>query len=49
MSIKPYIQYGVGLQKRWGDRFTAFGQAMIRNGGRSGLSLQFGLRWMLGE
>lgn len=45
MSVQPYIQYGLGLQKRWGDRFTAFGQAMIRNGGRTGVAMQFGFRW----
>ena len=33
MSIKPYVQYGVGLQKRVNDKFLAFGQAMIHNGG----------------
>ena len=31
MSIKPYVQYGVGLQKRVNDKFLAFGQAMIHN------------------
>lgn len=49
LSIKSYVQYGVGLQKRWGDSFTAFGQAMIRNGGRNGVALQFGFRWELGK
>ncbi|MBP7212214.1 hypothetical protein KBA27_05205 [bacterium] len=49
MSVKPYIQYGLGLQKRWGEKFTAFGEAMIRNGGRSGIALQFGFRWSLGK
>ena len=45
MSIKPYVQYGVGLQKRVNDKFLAFGQAMIHNGGRNGVSLSAGLRW----
>lgn len=49
MSVDPYVQYGLGLQKRWGDRFTGFGQAMIRNGGRNGIALQFGFRWALGK
>lgn len=49
MSVQPCIQYGVGLQKRWGDRFTAFGQAMVRNGGRTGIAMQFGFRWALGK
>jgi len=48
MSIDPYVQYGVGLQKSWGDRFTGFGQAMIRNGGRNGVALQFGFRYAFG-
>ena len=37
LSVKPYFQYGVGLQKSWGERFTAYGQAMLRSGGRNGL------------
>jgi len=48
MSIKPYIEYGVGLQKTWADKFSGFGQAMLRNGGRNGISLTFGFRWALG-
>lgn len=47
MSVDPYIQYGVGVQKKIGDRFTGFGQAMVRNGGRNGIALQFGFRWSL--
>lgn len=49
LSVKPYIEYGVGLQKRYGDRFTGFGQAMLRNGGRNGIALTLGLRWALGN
>ncbi|MBQ2645478.1 hypothetical protein IJG14_07920 [bacterium] len=48
-SVKPYIEYGLGLQKMIGDRFTGFGQAMFRGGGRSGVSFTFGFRWALGE
>lgn len=47
MSVKPYFQYGLGLQKRIGERFTGFGQAMLRNGGRNGIALQFGFRWAI--
>lgn len=47
MSVDPYFQYGIGLQKRIGDRFTGFGQAMLRNGGRNGIALQFGFRWTI--
>ena len=49
MSVKPYVQYGVGIQKRWGDRFTGFFQTMLRNGGRNGVALSFGFRWALGK
>jgi hypothetical protein len=49
MSIKPYVQYGVGVQKRIKDHFTAYGQAMVQNGGRNGVSLTAGFRWTLGK
>ena len=49
LAVKPYIEYGVGIMKRHGDRFTGFGQAMIRNGGRNGIALTLGLRWALGH
>ncbi len=49
LSVKPYIQYGVGIQKSWANKFTAFGQTMIRNGGRNGIVLQAGFRWILGK
>ncbi len=49
MSIKPYFQYGIGVQKRWGEKFTGFVQAMLRNGGRNGIALQFGFRWTVGK
>ena len=49
MSVKPYVQYGAGIQKSWGERFTAFFQTMIRNGGRTGVVLQAGFRWTLGK
>ena len=49
MSVKPYVQYGVGVQKRMKDNFMAFGQAMIQNGGRNGISLTAGFRWAIGK
>lgn len=49
LSVKPYVQYGVGVQKSWGDRFTAFFQTMLRNGGRNGVVLSGGMRWTLGK
>ncbi|MBO5386413.1 hypothetical protein J6A64_08870 [bacterium] len=49
MSIKPYVQYGVGVQKRIKDHFMGYGQAMVHNGGRNGVSLTAGFRWALGH
>ena len=49
MSIKPYVQYGVGLQKRFNEKFMAYGQAMIHNGGRNGVSFSAGFRWKVGK
>ena len=49
MSVKPYVEYGVGVQRNWADKFTAFLQAMIRNGGRNGIALTGGFRFMLGS
>lgn len=47
MSIKPYVQYGVGVQKTFKDRFQGFLQAMVQNGGRNGVSLTAGFRWAI--
>ena len=49
MSVKPYVEYGVGIQKRWKDRCTGYLQAMIRNGGRNGIVLTGGFRWAIGK
>ena len=49
MHVKPYVEYGLGVQKRWADKFTAFFQTMIRNGGRNGVALTGGFRWNLGK
>lgn len=49
MSIKPYVEYGAGIQKRWAKDYTAYLQAMVRNGGRNGVSLTAGFRWAVGK
>ena len=49
MSVKPYVQYGVGIQKTVKDNFTAYGEAMVQNGGRNGVSLTFGFKWAIGK
>ena len=47
--IDPYVQYGLGVQKRWGEVFTGYAEAMARSGGRNGVALNAGFRWALGK
>lgn len=47
MAVKPFVLYGVGVQKRWGERFTGFFQTMLRSGGRNGIGFQLGFRWTI--
>ncbi|MCR5260788.1 MAG: hypothetical protein K6C94_03010 [Candidatus Gastranaerophilales bacterium] len=49
LSSDPWIEYGLGLQKRWGERFTGYGQAMFRSLGRSGVAFSAGMRWRVGD
>jgi outer membrane autotransporter protein len=49
MHVKPYVEYGLGIQRVWADKFTAFGQAMVRNNGKNGIAFTFGFRWALGR
>ena len=49
LSVKPYVRYGIGLRKTWGDRFTGFFQTYLTNGGRNGVGLQAGFRWAIGK
>ena len=46
---RAYVQYGVGVQRSWADRFTAFGETLLRNGGRNGVVLFGGFRWLVGN
>ena len=46
MSIKPYVEYGLGLQKDMTDNFSAYAQAMVQNGGRNGVSLTGGMKYL---
>ena len=49
LSVNPYVKYGVGVRKTWGERFTGFFQTYLTNGGRNGVGLQAGLRWAIGK
>lgn len=49
LSVDPYVKYGVGVRKTWGERLTGFFQTYITNGGRNGVGLQCGFRLSLGK
>ena len=49
MSVKPYVKYGVGVRKAWGEKVTGFLQAYMTNGGRNGVGLQGGFRFAIGK
>lgn len=49
LSVKPYVQYGVGIQRVINDNFTAFAQVLLRHGGRNGVAGNLGLKFMIGE
>lgn len=48
-STRPYVEYGIGVQKHFKETFSGYGQAMVRNGGRNGITLTAGFRWALPE
>lgn len=49
LSVKPYFQYGIGIQKLFKDNFSGYGQVMLRNGGRNGIAAFAGCRYMIGR
>ena len=48
-SINPFVRYGVGVRKTWGDRLTGHFQTYFTNGGRNGVGLSAGFRWAIGK
>ena len=49
LSIKPFVKYGIGVRKNWGERFTGFFQTYFTNGGRNGVGLQAGFSFAIGK
>lgn len=41
-----YINYGVGVTKTWKDRLSSYFQINFRNGGRTGVGFQLGLKYL---
>lgn len=49
LSVKPYVQYGFGLQKTVNDNFTAYAQVLLRNGGQNGIAANAGMKYLFGH
>ncbi len=49
LSVKPFVKYGIGVRKTWGERLTGFFQTFFTGGGRNGVGFQAGVRWTLGN
>ena len=43
LKLRSYVEYGVGLRKNIGERFEGYAEALMRNVGRTGVTLQTGL------
>lgn len=48
LSVKPYVQYGLGIQRTINDNFTAYAQVLLRHGGRNGIAGNAGLKYIFG-
>ena len=46
---RGYLQYGLGINKKFTDRFSGYFQTVIRNVGRNGIGLQLGFNWLFGK
>ncbi len=44
-SVKPYVEYGGGVQKLSKGKFSTFIQVLAKSGGRNGVSILAGFRW----
>lgn len=49
VNFPPFCEYGGGIQRKWKDRYTAFGQVLMRGGGRNGVYIYIGARVALGK
>ncbi|MCQ2914124.1 MAG: hypothetical protein MJ247_02910 [Alphaproteobacteria bacterium] len=49
MSVRPYTQYGLGIQNKRDEKYTGYFQVVGRNGGRKGVAFSLGFEWQLGN
>ena len=47
MSVKPYMEYGLGFQKTWEKDLYGFMETTIKTGGREGIDFTIGIRGSL--
>ena len=45
IRIEPYVKYGGGVEKNWGEHFTAYGKLYGMAGGRKGVEFQVGMKY----
>ncbi|MDD3766497.1 MAG: hypothetical protein PHF89_04825 [Eubacteriales bacterium] len=45
VGIAPYAEYGIGVQKTFGERLTGYAQTMVRSGGKNGVAFQWSIKW----
>ena len=45
-NIGTYVEYGAGIQS---DKLNGFAQVMVRNGSRTGVNFNFGLKIPVGR
>ncbi len=45
LDLKPYTEYGIGIQKRWTDEKDAYVQFLGHSDGRDGILVNAGIRW----
>lgn len=48
INFAPYCEYGAGIQRKWREHYTSFGQVIMRGGGRNGVSFYVGFRRAFG-
>ena len=46
MNVKPYVQYGIGVQGHFRDKIMVYGQSMLEDGGREGVLITGWVRWL---
>lgn len=46
IRIEPYVKYGGGVEKTWGEHFSAYGKLYGMSIGRKGMGFQVGMKYV---